>query len=103
MSQSIELDLAAAQVGMVLAADVVNVTGQTLAPAGMVITESLLAGLRKREIERLAVCPLVDAEAEAAALTERLEYLFRKAEADPIRAALRRALEAYRRTASRVC
>jgi len=103
MTQSIELDLAAAQVGMVLAADVVNVTGQTLAPVGMVITESLLAGLRKREIERLTVCPLMDADTDAAALTERLEYLFRKAEADPIRAALRRALEQYRRGGHQAC
>ncbi|MBT9612278.1 MAG: hypothetical protein IV108_03320 [Burkholderiales bacterium] len=103
MTKSIELDLAAAQVGMVLAHDVVNATGQTLAAAGMVVTESLLEGLRKREIERLTVCPLVDASAEAAALTERLEYLFRKAEADPIRATLRRALEQYRRGGNRAC
>ena len=103
MTQSIELELAAAQIGMVLARDVVNAGGQTLAAAGAVITESLLAGLRKREIERVTVCPVVDAGAESAALDERLEYLFRKAEADPIRATLRRALEQYRRGGNPAC
>ena len=48
MSKSMELDLAAAQVGMVLAQDVANATGQTLAATGMVLTESLIEGLRKR-------------------------------------------------------
>ena len=103
MAQAIEIDLAATEVGMVLAQDVVNAAGQTLAAAGMVITESLLQGLRKREVERLTVYAPVDANADAAALAERLEYLFRKAEADPIRAALRGALEQYRRGVDRAC
>lgn len=103
MTQAIELELADAQVDMVLARDVVNAGGQTLAAAGTVITESLLAGLRKRDIERVTVCPVVDAGAAAAALDQRLEYLFRKAEADPIRASLRHALAQYRRGGNRAC
>ncbi|MEK6663052.1 MAG: hypothetical protein AABY73_04215 [Pseudomonadota bacterium] len=98
-----ELDLAAAQVGMVLAQDVANATGQTLAATGMVLTESLIEGLRKRGIERLTVYSQEDAASDAAAQAERIEYLFRKAEGDPIRAALRRALEQYRRGGNRPC
>ncbi len=96
MNKTMELDLAAAQVGMVLAQDVANATGQTLAAAGMVLTESLLEGLRKRGIERLRVCSQENAAADAAAQAERIAFLFRKAEGDPVRAALRRALEQYR-------
>ena len=103
MSKSMELDLAAAQVGMVLAQDVANATGQTLAATGMVLTESLIEGLRKRGIERLTVYSQEDAASDAAAQAERIEYLFRKAEGDPIRAALRRALEQYRRGGNRPC
>lgn len=103
MNKTMELDLAAAQAGMVLAQDVSNAAGQILAAAGMVLTESLLEGLRKREIERLTVCSQEDATADAAAQAERIEFLFRKAEGDPIRAALRRALEQYRSGGQGTC
>ena len=98
-----ELDLAAAQVGMVLAQDVANATGQTLAATGMVLSESLIEGLRKRGVERLTVCSQEDASADTAAQAERIAYLFRKAEGDPIRAALRRALEQYRSGGNQPC
>lgn len=98
-----ELDLAAAQAGMVLAQDVANATGQTLAAAGMVLTESLIEGLRKRGIERLTVRSQEDAAADVAAQAGRIEFLFHKAEGDPIRAALRRALEQYRSGQDRGC
>lgn len=98
-----ELDLAAAQVGMVLAQDVANATGQTLAATGMVLTESLIEGLRKRGIERLTVRSQKNAAADAAAQAERIAFLFRKAEGDPIRAALRRALEQYRSGGQGTC
>lgn len=103
MKNTIELDLAAAQADMVLAQDVANETGHVLAAAGMVITDSLLEGLRKRGIERLSVRPQEDAAANAVAQAERIAYLFRKAEGDPLREALRRALEQYRSKVGPTC
>lgn len=103
MSKTIELDLAAAQVGMVLAQDVANATGQTLAATGMALTENLIDGLRKRGVERLSVRPQEGAAASAVARIEHIAYLFRKAEGDPLRDALRRALEQYRSGQDRTC
>lgn len=98
-----ELDLAAAQAGMVLAQDVANAAGRTLARAGTVLTDTLIEGLRARSIERLSVRPQEDAAANAAARAERIAYLFRKAEGDPLRDALRRALEQYRSGGDQAC
>lgn len=103
MNKTIEIELAAVQVGMVLAQDVLNASGQTLAPAGAVISTSLLEGLRKRAIVRLTVSAQQDAVAEAAAQEARIAYLFRKAEDAPILAALRQALEQYRRGEGGAC
>lgn len=103
MNKTMEIELAAAQAGMVLAQDVANSAGLTLAAAGMVLTDNMIEGLRASGIERLSVRPQEDAAASAAARAERIAYLFRKAEGDPLRAALRRALEQYRSGQDRGC
>ena len=96
MNKTKEIDLAAAQAGMVLARAAVNPAGRTLARAGTVLTDTLIDGLRALGIKRLTVHSQEDAADVAAARDERIAYLFRKAEGDPLRAALRRALEQYR-------
>ena len=103
MNKTKEIDLAAAQTDMVLARDVVNPAGRTLAGAGRVLTDTLIEGLRALGVKRLTVHAQEDAAAGAAAQTERIAYLFRKAEGDPIRAVLRRALEQYRCGEERAC
>lgn len=107
MIKTKEIDLAAAQAGMILAQAVVNASGRTLAASGRVLTDTLIEGLRALGIERLTV-QFQEDEADAAADIEaaragRIAYLFRKAEGDPLRDALRRALEQYRSGGDQAC
>lgn len=96
MIKTKEIDLAAAQAGMVLAQAVVNASGRTLAASGRMLTDTLIEGLRALGIKRLAV-QFEEGEADIdASRAGRIAYLFRKAEGDTLRAALRRALEQYR-------
>lgn len=96
MIKTKEIDLAAAQAGMVLAQAAVNSSKRTLAKTGTVLTDTLIDGLRALGIKRLTVQFQEDEADMAAARAERIAHLFRKAEGDPLRAALRRALEQYR-------
>lgn len=107
MIKTKEIDLAAAQAGMVLAKAVVNASGRTLAASGRALTDTLIEGLRALGITRLTV-QFQEDEADAAAdieaaRAERIAYLFRKAEGDPLRDALRRALEQYRSGGDQAC
>jgi len=73
-----------AQPGMRLAEAVVDATGQLLVPAGSELTESLLQGLRRREIAELTVEREIEEDAAArearrAKAVEQLDRLFRKA------------------------
>lgn len=102
MRKTVDIDLADARSGMVLAKDVMNASGQILAPTGMSITDHLVEGLRARGIVELCVCLQEDA-ADTTARKEHITYLFRKAGDDPLRLALRRALEQYRSEKDAVC
>ena len=107
MIKTREIDLPGAQAGMILAQAVVNASGRTLAASGRVLTDTLIEGLRALGITRLTV-QFQEDEADAAAdieaaRAERIAYLFRKAEGDPLRDALRRALEQYRSGGDQAC
>lgn len=93
MPKAKEIDLAAARADMVLARAAVTPAGRTLAASGKVLTDSLIEGFRALGITRVAV--LVPDEPEPSQ-AERIAFIFRKAGNDPLRAALRRALEQYR-------
>jgi hypothetical protein len=77
-------ELGRAQPGMVLAADLLDRQGQMLLPQGAKLTESSLASLARHGVDML---PLVQAEAvpsaiDTAAVLARLDYLFRKNDAE---------------------
>lgn len=103
MIKTKEIDLAAAQAGMILAQAVVNASGRTLAASGRMLTDTLIEGLRALGITRLAVQFEEDEADIDAARAGRIAYLFRKAEGDPLRDALRRALEQYRSGGDQAC
>lgn len=103
MIKTKEIDLAAAQAGMILAQAVVNASGRTLAASGRILTDTLIEGLRALGITRLAVQFEEDEADIDAARAGRIAYLFRKAEGDPLRDALRRALEQYRSGGDQAC
>ncbi|WP_265942594.1 hypothetical protein [Dechloromonas sp. A34] len=73
-----------AQPGMRLAEAVADAMGQVLVPAGSELTESMLQGLRRREIAALTVEREIEEdsaarEARRARVVEQLDQLFRKA------------------------
>ncbi len=103
MNKTKEIDLAAAQAGMVLAKSVANASGRTLAASGRALTDTLIEGLRALGVTRLTVQFEEDEADPAVERAGRIAYLFRKAEGDPLRAALRRALEQYRSGEGRAC
>lgn len=86
------IDLDAAHAGMVLAVTLSDQRGATLLPSGCVLSDSMLASLRTRGIERLTVastvnaseCPepsnLVESTAETSRemIEARLAFLFRR-------------------------
>jgi len=78
------LEIGAVTPEMVLAEDVVDAGGRILVPAGATVTESMLQGLRRREIEHLQVVREIDEDAEArnarlALIGEQVAHRFRKA------------------------
>lgn len=73
-----------AQSGMRLAEAVADAMGQVLVPAGSELTESMLQGLRRREIATLKVEREIEEdpaarEARRARVVEQLDRIFRKA------------------------
>lgn len=73
-----------AQPGLRLAEAVADAMGQVLVPAGSELTESMLLGLRRREVATLTVEREIEEgsaarEARQAKVVERLDRLFRKA------------------------
>lgn len=77
-----ELDLDAAIAGMVLSQAIVDRQGGTLLPAGTVLTDALLASLRRRGIDTICVVnddlSNADLQAERERVQRRLANLFRK-------------------------
>ena len=78
------LDIDAVVSDMLIAEDVVDAGGRILVPAGATVTESMLQGLRRREIEHLQVVREIDEDAEArnarlALIGEQVAHRFRKA------------------------
>jgi hypothetical protein len=103
MSSAYKLtELGRAQPGMVLATDLLDRQGQKLLPQGAILTESALASLARHGVDMLPIvqdgtaAPVIDATAVQA----RLDYLFRKNDADCAgdwaTANLRRYIEDYR-------
>lgn len=73
-----------AQPGLRLAEAVADAMGQVLVPAGSELTESMLLGLRRREVATLTVEREIEEgsaarEARQAKVVEQLDRLFRKA------------------------
>lgn len=73
-----------AQPGLRLAEAVADAMGQVLVPAGNELTESMLLGLRRREVATLTVEREIEEgsaarEARQAKVVEQLDRLFRKA------------------------
>ena len=72
------------QPGMRLAAAVTDAGGQVLLPAGAELTESMLQGLRRRDVAELLIETEINEdpaalEARCAVLKKQLEQLFRNA------------------------
>jgi hypothetical protein len=95
-------ELGRAQPGMVLATDLLDRQGQMLLPQGASLTESSLKSLARHGVDML---PIMQAEApmpavDVAAVQARLDYLFRKNDAesadDWATGNLRRYITAYR-------
>lgn len=96
MTKTKEIDLSAAQADMVLARAAVSPAGRTLAAPGKVLTGTLIEGFLALGVTHLTVLVPDEPAPSAATRAERIAFLFRKAENDPLRDALRRALEQYR-------
>lgn len=98
--RSRDLSIAEVMPGMVLGGDLLDDCGVTLLPKGTEVTESLLASLRRREVDALPIFVEeersdLDDEALREAVHARLIWLFRRdgqSEADRI---LREAVFAY--------
>ena len=87
--------------GMVLAAPVCDVAGNGLLAVGTELTTDLLVSLQRRGVAQLQVVeeePLGEAELalRRAAVTERLEFLFRHDKDDVLMSALHKAVLEYR-------
>lgn len=96
--KDVEVDHAVA--GMVLAAPVLDAQGGILLPNGTSLTDSILASLRRREIDTLVVVDdnisKEELEAERERMRARLERLFRRCQAQGGCGPLRRSIEEYR-------
>lgn len=97
----IRLPLAQARPGMLLAVALCDGAGTELLAAGTELTETLLASLARRGVTHLQVAgeeqpTPAELAARRTAVAARLDFLFRKAGGDPLMAALRDALLAYR-------
>lgn len=84
MKVLVTIAIGEARPGMRLAEAVVDAMGQVLVPAGSELTESMLQGLRRREVAALVVEREVEEddaarEARQARVAEQLDRLFRKA------------------------
>ena len=93
----VRLDEACA--GMVIATDVTNAQGRVLLPRGAVLREVLLASLRRHNIKLLSIVPQAQAggaDPRAAALRERIEWLFRRRGDSTLMRRLERAVLDYR-------
>lgn len=80
----VEMPLNEISVGMRIAENLVDDAGRVLVPAGTEVNESLLAGLRRRNIETARIEQVVveDAaarEARRVTISTQLDHLFRKA------------------------
>src|SRR5438067_2343349 len=95
-------ELGRARPGMVLAADLLDRQGQMLLPQGAALTTASIASLARHGVDMLTIAPDEGAtpEIDAPAVLARLEYLFRKIDADApgdwATANLRRFVEDYR-------
>jgi hypothetical protein len=95
-------ELARARPGMILATDLLDRQGQMLLPQGATLTAASLASLARHGVDMLPIAP-DDAAVQvidAPAVQARLDYLFRKNDAesadDWATAHLRRYVEDYR-------
>lgn len=96
-----KLPLAQTRPGMVLAVALRDGAGVEMLAAGAELTETLLASLTRRGVTHLQVAgdeqpSAEELAAQRTAVAGRLDFLFRKAGDDPLMAALRDALLAYR-------
>jgi hypothetical protein len=92
-----------ARPGQRAARDVVDLRGNTLFPAGTVLTPEILAQCRDRHVAHLFVeedgaaapTPAADLEARREALSREIDATFAGTESDPVMAALREAARRY--------
>ena len=101
MKSSETCAIEAVSVGAVLAADVLDENGRILMPAGAILTESAINGLRRREvlsvdIEAAATLNPAQREAQRVRLETRLARLFRHAGEQAESRALHHAMLSYR-------
>lgn len=93
--------LAEVAVGMVVAEPVLDSAGRVLVPAGADVSESMLLGLRRRDVAEIRVEREVEedpavSEAYRLKLVARLDHLFRQAGEGAETRALQQAVLAYR-------
>lgn len=93
--------LAELAVGMTVAEPVLDSAGRVLVPAGAEVSESMLLGLRRRDVAEVRVEREVDEdpaarEAYRLKLLGRLEHLFRQAGEGAETRALQQAILAFR-------
>lgn len=95
-----QLALEETEPGMVLSDDLFDPQGQILLSKGAVLTEQMIASLARHNIEALRIeMGEMTAEEEAAQhayFTQRIEHLFRKADASPATETLHRYIRTYR-------
>jgi hypothetical protein len=101
MSTSELLTLNHVSAGMVLSHELVDANGLVLLAKGAVLSEAMIASLRRHGVEAVAVVASGDPEAapDPAAVRARLDHLFRhndRSEDDAATSALRRYVEHYR-------
>lgn len=88
-----------AAVGATLALDVCDAGGQTLLAAGAQLSAAAVASLGKRGITHVHVAELQSADdlaAQRAAVLERLDHLFRRAQGNALMARLHDVILAFR-------
>lgn len=98
------LTLDQVETGMLLAQDVCNPNGTCLLSEGMMLSATMIAALRQREVDYVMVSQEVPLTLEESATLEagiraRIERLFRVAGTDPIMLKLRNTLLQYRLSA----
>lgn len=101
MIKTVVMSIDEIQAGAITADTVVDAGGRVLVPAGVELSEAMLSGLKRREIEELAVLvEVAESSAEADAYRSRvrsqLEHLFRQAGSEPETLALFDTVLAYR-------